>query len=112
MAEPNSSVAVVLTGAGITGVLAGVDPAAAVGALCGALVYFAQADELPIAKRLLFFMVSFVMGYLFSPLLARVRIEWLGVGPMTLPGPAAFVAAALVVTVTLAAIRSRARKED
>lgn len=111
MAEPSSTATAfaVASGAGMAGLLAGIDANAAVGALCGAMLYFAAAQELPLAKRLLFFVISFVMGYLFSPALAKAQI--LGIGPIEFPGPAAFIAAALVVTATLAAIRSRGQAE-
>ncbi|HCP54580.1 MAG: hypothetical protein CMK72_01095 [Pseudomonadaceae bacterium] len=111
MAEPSSTTAAIagFFGVGFVGALAGVNAAAAVGALCGALIYFAAAQEVPMAKRLMYFVISFIMGYLFSPVLAKARIEWLGIGPIDLPGPAAFIGSALVVTMTLAAIRNKGR---
>lgn len=112
MAEPSSTtlVAAGMFGAGLAGFMAGVNGDAAVGSLCGALLYFAAAQEIPMAKRLLFFCISFVMGYLFAPAMARAAL--FGFGPIDLPGPAAFISAALVVTVTLAAIRSRAQAQS
>lgn len=111
MAEPSSTSVVVAgaVGAGLTGALASVNADAAVGSLCGALIYFIVAKELPPATRLVCFLISFVMGYLFAPALAKAQI--LGIGPIEFPGPAAFIAAALVVTVTMAAIRSRGQAE-
>lgn len=109
MAEPSSTAAVLagVFGAGVVGMFAGVNGAAAVGALCGALIYFAAAQEIPLAKRLMYFLISFVMGYMFAPALAKAKIEVLGIGPIDLPGPAAFIGSALVVTMTLAAIRNK-----
>lgn len=107
MAEPSSTAALAAgaAGAGIAGVLAGIDSGAAIGALCGSLVFFATTEELPVPRRLIFFMVSLVMGYLCAPLLAEVQV--LGIGPIKFPAPAAFIASALVVTVTLAVIKRR-----
>ena len=106
MAEPNTSTVVVAlaSGAGL-GTLSAINPEAAVGALCGALLYFSFARELPMAWRLINFLISFVMGYLFAPVL--VKAELFGFGPLDFPGPAAFIASAMVVTVTLAAMRGK-----
>lgn len=109
MAEPTSTTAGVVVagaaGAGLAGFMAGVNGDAAVGALLGALVYVTTTHDLPIWKRLLFFLVSGVMGYQFSP--AIVEAEFWGFRPFAYPGPAAFGAAVLVVTLALAAIRRR-----
>ena len=109
MAELSSTAGafVATSGAGLAGYLASANAEAAVGALCGALLYFAASQELRLGKRILYFVISFIMGYLWAPALAKA--EMFGVGPIDLPGPAAFVSAALVVVVTLAAIRSRAQ---
>lgn len=107
MAEPSSTAALAAGafGAGLAGVLAGIDSGAAIGALCGSLVFFATTEELPVPRRLIFFMISLVMGYLATPWLAEASI--LGVGPIKFSAPAAFIASALVVTVTLAVIKRR-----
>ena len=107
MAEPSSTavVAAAGVGAGLAGVWAGFDGAAAVGALCGALIYFALAQELPMPRRIMFFCISFVMGFLSAPAVARAEV--FGIGPIELPALAAFICSALIVTVTLAAIRTR-----
>lgn len=78
---------------------------AAVGSLCGAVIYFASAKELPMGRRLMFFAVSFIMGYLAAPAISRAEV--LGIGPIELPALAAFVGSALIVTVTMTAIRTR-----
>ncbi len=111
MAEPTTSTAsIIVAGAGLAGVMSGINADAAVGALCGALVFFATTQELPVARRLMFLVISFVAGYMFAPLVAvtKITIPLLGtIGPMNLPGPAAFISSALVITVTLAAIKQR-----
>lgn len=115
MAEPSSTTLAVagLLGAGFAGFLAGVNAEAAVGSLCGALIFFVAAKEHPVAWRMVLFMVSFVMGYLFAPLLSATKLNAWGVefGPLNLPGPAAFIASAFVVTVTLVALKSRGRAQ-
>lgn len=111
MGEPASTTASVVVagaaGAGLAGVVTGVDTLAAIGALAGALVFFTTTEELPVWKRCIFFLVSFVMGYLFAP--ALVDFEIWSIRPFKYSGPAAFGAAVLVVTVALAAIRRRGR---
>jgi len=107
MAEPSSTavIAAAGVGAGLAGLWSGFDGAAAVGSLCGALIYFSAAHELPMGRRLMFFAVSFIMGYLAAPAVARAEV--FGIGPIELPALAAFICSALIVTVTLAAIRTR-----
>lgn len=108
MSDPASPVAVAVAGAagvGLAGFLAGINGESAVGALLGALIYFTTTRELGLLQRLLFFVVSFVMGYLFAPAIAEM--EFWGVRPFAYRGPAAFAAAVLVVTVSLAAIKRR-----
>jgi hypothetical protein len=111
MAEPASTTASVVVlgaaGAGFAGLLTGIDLLAAIGAFAGALVFFTTTEELPVWKRAVFLLVSFVMGYLFAP--ALVDFEVWGIRPFKYSGPAAFGAAVLVVTVALAAIKRRGR---
>jgi hypothetical protein len=105
MAEPSTTSIVVVgaVGAGFAGMLAGINAEAAVGALFGALIYFTTTRELPVWQRTLFFLTSFVMGYLLSPAVGEFEL-W-GMRPFAFPGPAAFGASLLVVTISLAAIR-------
>jgi len=105
MAEP-STTTIVAAGAGgavFAGLLSGINAEAAVGALFGALIYFTTTRELPVWQRTLFFLTSFVMGYLLAPAVGEFEL-W-GMHPFAFPGPAAFGASLLVVTVSLAAIR-------
>ena len=97
-------------GAGFAGYMAGVNAEAAVGALLGALIYFTTTRELPVWQRALFLIISFVMGYMFAP--GLVEAEFWGVRPFRFPGPAAFGASVLVVTVSLAAIKRRGPPAD
>lgn len=109
MAEPSSTSVVVAgaVGGGVAGMLAGISPEAAIGALCGSLLYFSFAREIPMAWRLIYFMISFIMGCLFAPAMAKA--ELFGLGPLDFPGPAAFIASAMVVTITLAAMRGKSQ---
>lgn len=106
MGEPASAVGAVVAGAagaGVAGIMAGLNVEAAVGALMGALVYFTATRELPVWQRTVFCLVSFVMGYLFSPAIGELEI--MNIRPFNFPGPAAFAASCLVVGIALAAIR-------
>ena len=108
MGEPVSTSAGVVAvagaaGLGIAGFIAGINGEALTGALLGALIYFTTTRELGVALRVLFFMISFVMGYLFAP--AIVEFEVWGMHPFAYPAPAGFAAALLVVTVSLGLIK-------
>lgn len=107
MAEPGSLVVAGSAGLVATGVgfWAGFDGFVAVGSLCGALVHFMNSRELAMVPRLLYFVISWVMGYIAAPFIAQAEV--LGIGPIELPALAAFVGSAMIVTVTLAAIRTR-----
>lgn len=105
MSEPATIVVVGGLGLAATGLLAGVDMLAVIGALAGSLVFFTTTEELPVWKRVLFLLVSFVMGYLFAPGMAEV--ELFGTRPFKYTGPAAFGASVVVVTVALAVIKRR-----
>ena len=108
MSDPASAAAITVAGAigaGLSGFLAGVDGNAATGALCGALVFVMARPDLKQLERVVYFFVSLLMGYLFSPALSE--LEFQGIRPFAYSGPAAFAAAALVVTVTVVAIKKR-----
>ncbi|MGK8439029.1 putative holin [Ectopseudomonas hydrolytica] len=107
MSEPLTGLAVCAAGVGIciSGFMAGVDGSAATGALCGATVFVIARSDLKVLPRALLFLISLVMGYQFSPALGELEL-W-GIRPFTYSGPAAFAAAALVVGLTMAAIRKR-----
>ncbi|MCY1340605.1 putative phage holin [compost metagenome] len=108
MAEPSTSTVAVAMASGVSlGAMSAINPEAAVGALCGSLLYFSFAREVPMAWRLIYFLISFVMGYLCAPAMAQA--ELFGFGPIDFPGPAAFIASALVVTITLAAMRGKSQ---
>jgi len=111
MAEPagTAAVAVGVAGASFVGIMAGFNPDAAVGAICGAVLFFMASQEHPMRSRLVLFLISLVMGYLFSPVVAAAQFNVFGVnvGPLELPAPAAFVSAAFVVSATLTALRLR-----
>ncbi|TKD40572.1 putative holin [Azotobacter chroococcum] len=102
MAEP-SSAGVVVAGAIGAGLM--INGEAAIGALCGGVLYFVANAELSILSRVALSLVSVIVGYMFAPVVSGMTV--FGVGPIDLPGPAAFVASSSVVTATLAAIKAR-----
>ncbi|WP_349573109.1 putative holin [Azotobacter salinestris] len=102
MAEP-STTGIVVAGAIGAGLM--INGEAAIGALCGGVLYFVANAELSIPSRIALSLVSVVMGYMAAPMLAGMTL--FGVGPIDLPGPAAFVASSSVVTATLAAIKAK-----
>lgn len=110
MAEPGPITAVALAGGATVGIMTNFNPECAIGAMLGALLYFMWAQEVPMVKRLVYFLISFIMGYLFAPLISKasITLPFLGTfGPIDLPGPAAFLGAAFIVSVTLAILRGR-----
>ncbi|HBP6069080.1 TPA: hypothetical protein L5965_33320, partial [Pseudomonas aeruginosa] len=92
MGEPASTTAsAVVAGAagiGLAGYLAGIDGAAAVGALFGALLYSTTNKEYPTWQRVLFLLISFVMGYMTAPAIKDVDVY--GYRPFHYSGLAAF----------------------
>lgn len=108
MSEPASVAAVTVAGAagaGLAGFLIGVDGNAVVGAVCGGLVFVMARPDLSLLARAILFLVSVNMGYQLSPAIGDLEVY--GIRPFTYSGPAAFAAAAIVVTATMAAIRKR-----
>lgn len=110
MSEPSGVVVAGALGVGAAGLLSGIDGNAATGALCGAMIFFMTRREFPLAERAAYFLISLVMGYLLSPGLAEVQIG--GIRPFVYSGPAAFGASLMVVTLSRAALRKRARADD
>lgn len=109
MSEPSGVVVGLLGSAAMAGMLAGVDGNALTGALCGSLIFFMARHEIEIWKRLVYFIISLVMGYLFSPGLTEFEV-W-GFRPFVYSGPAAFGASLMVVTLSHAALRQRGRPD-
>lgn len=109
MSEPSGVVVGLLAGASAAGVLAGVDGNALTGALCGSLIFFMARREIALAERAVYFLISLVMGYLFSPGLTEFEV-W-GFRPFVYSGPAAFGASLMVVTLSHAALRKRGQPD-
>lgn len=99
MAEPTSlsSVAPLAAGVGLAALLPGIDGNALVGAFAGATLFVVSAKSLPIWQRVVYLAISVVAGYLAAPDIARGL-------PVFSTGVAAFVAAAVAITATLALI--------
>ncbi|ALX10260.1 MAG: hypothetical protein IOC39_01875 [Burkholderia sp.] len=95
MAEPNLTTAAMLSAAiGVAGLAPGIDGNALIGAFTGAALVVVTSQEIGVARRAAYLLISLVMGYLAAP-------EIVGATPIRSTGVAAFFAAALVITVTL-----------
>lgn len=100
MAEP-STTAVAAGTAGLTlaSLLIGLDVSALIGAFAGASLFVVSARELSIIERLIYLLISILMGYLVGPTLARHF--WPSWDTTALP---AFLTAVAVVTFSLRVI--------
>lgn len=100
MVEPTSSAASAATALGavaITSALPGVNGDALIGAFAGAVVFALHAKDLAIAKRLIYMLVSILLGYMGADEVLRHT----GMQSYTL---ASFGLSAVVVTLALAGI--------
>ncbi|MDR3429677.1 putative holin [Silvimonas sp.] len=106
MSEPvtNTALAVLLTGASLASVIAGVDGDALLCAAAGATLFTISAKELPGWRRALYLIISLVVGYVGASEMVRLT-------PIKSTGAAAFLLSLLVVTVSLGLIE-RARTFD
>lgn len=98
--EPTSSVAsaAALSGAvTLTALLPGVDGDALIGAFAGAVVFAMYTRDVAIIKRMVYMVVSFVVGYLAAPEV----MHWSGLQSSVV---AAFAASSLIVTTAMAGI--------
>lgn len=104
MTEPTSlsTLAVVATGVGLASLVPGIDGDAMVGAFAGGTLFVVSAKALPIWQRLIYLAISIVAGYQGAPEILR----WL---PIQSTGVAAFVGAAMGITLTLALIERSKR---
>lgn len=100
MAEPTSSAASAGIAFGVvtaTSLLPGVNGDALIGAFAGAVVFALHAKDLPALKRIIYMMVSILIGYLGAD--EVLRQTWL-----ESPTLAAFGLSAVIVTLALASI--------
>lgn len=101
MAEPASGAAVTaglgLGAITLTAIAPGVDGDALIGAFAGAAVFAIHSKSLPIYKRLLYMIISMVIGYMGK---SEVML-WTGIQSSTI---AAFIGSALIVTAALSSI--------
>lgn len=101
MAEPTSSAAVT-AGIGfgaitLTAFAPGVDGDALIGAFAGAAVFAIHSKNLPVYKRLIYMVISMLIGYM----AAEEVTHWTNIQSSAV---AAFSGSALIVTVALALI--------
>ena len=92
------------TATATTALLPGVDGNALVGAVAGAALFVTSSRDLPLVRRVIYLVISTVIGYLAAP-------EVLAHLPLTSTAIAAFLAGALVVTLTVQLIE-RAKAFD
>lgn len=93
MTEPAMAMAAAAS-LGVAASLPGVDGNALIGAFAGATLFVVSSKELPVWRRVAYLGVSIALGYLAAPEVMR----WL---PLQASGLAAFLGAALGVTLTL-----------
>lgn len=87
-----------------TALLPGIDGNALVGAVAGAALFVTSSRDLPLLRRVIYLVISTVVGYLAAPeVLAHVPLQSTAI--------AAFLAGALVVTLTVQLIE-RAKAFD
>ncbi len=106
MTEPTStgSMAALATGVGLASILPGIQTDAFLGAFAGATLFVVSAKNLPIWKRLVYLAISVVAGYLGgTEVMQRFGVVSTGL--------AAFICAAVIVTLTLSLIE-RSRTTD
>jgi hypothetical protein len=95
MAEPNTTTALSLSAAiGFASLAPGVDGNALIGSFAGAALVVVSAKELGVFKRLMYMLISLVMGYVAAPEIVSVTL-------LKSTGVAGFFAAALVIALTL-----------
>ncbi|WP_313253217.1 putative holin [Stenotrophomonas sp.] len=106
MTEPTSTggMLALATGVGLASLLPGIESDAFIGAFAGATLFVVSAKDLPIWKRLIYLAISVVAGYMGGTEVMR-RFD------VTSSGLAAFICAAVIVTLTLSLIE-RSRTED
>lgn len=98
MPEPSSATftGIATLSAALFGLLPGVDANAVVGAFCGATLFVVSANDIGLFKRLIYLVISFLIGYLGGPAQLGYIFEHTAVS--------AFIAAAISVTAGLRAI--------
>jgi putative holin len=92
------------TATATTALLPGIDGNALVGAVAGAALFVTSSHDLPLIRRVIYLVISTVVGYLAAP-------EVLAHLPLQSTALAAFLAGALVVTLTMPLIE-RAKTFD
>lgn len=97
MAEPSTTTLALSAAIGLASLAPGIDGNALIGAFTGAALVVVTSKEIGALKRVAYMLISLVMGYLAAP-------EIVNKSPINSTGVAAFFAAALVITVTLALI--------
>ncbi|EHG2316837.1 hypothetical protein J0129_002742 [Salmonella enterica subsp. enterica serovar Newport] len=89
----------VLTGASVYGFLSGTDYGVVFGAFAGAVFYIATAADLSAARRLAYFLVSYIAGILCSGLVGSKLAQATGYSDKPLDAIGAVIVSALAVKI-------------
>lgn len=117
-ADPISSTgaATALTGVTFFGILSGLDYGVVFGAFAGAVYYVATAADLTTARRVAYFLVSYIAGVLCAGLVGSKLAVWTGYSDKPLDALGAVIISALAIKILtfvsnqdLAAVFSRFR---
>ncbi|MEQ3380118.1 phage holin family protein [Citrobacter portucalensis] len=89
----------ILTGASVYGFVSGTDYGVVFGAFAGAVFYIATAADLSAARRLAYFVVSYIAGIICSGLVGSKLADWTGYSDKPLDAIGAVIVSALAVKI-------------
>ena len=89
----------VLTGASVYGFVSGTDYGVVFGAFAGAVFYIATAADLSAARRLAYFVVSYIAGIICTGLVGAKLADWTGYSDKPLDAIGAVIVSALAVKI-------------
>ncbi len=102
MSDPVSGTTVAaggLMGASVFGLATGIDYGVVFGAFAGAVFYIATASDLSAARRLAYFVVSYIAGIICSGLVGSKLADWTGYSDKPLDAIGAVIVSALAVKI-------------
>lgn len=94
MAEPSTTTTALVAGIGFASLFPGIDGDTLIGAFAGAALLVVTSKELGLGVRLVYLVISLIVGYMAAPDLVRLT-------PIRSTGVAAFFAAATAITLAL-----------
>ena len=102
MSDPVSGTTIAaggLMGASMFGLATGIDYGVVFGAFAGAVFYIATAADLSAARRLAYFVVSYIAGIICSGLVGSKLADWTGYSDKPLDAIGAVIVSALAVKI-------------